>query len=298
RRTVNQLYDMIEETQRLAETTARAQDTRHTALMPGEYMEIYDADGNVSAYFSGSNDSGNLFEYEDGPEPNKPSTPELDSAMPGVITVSADGQDEHGEPAESNHGRVIIHLSHEEDFQVHEGTGLRGFTGPEGEVDVSVEPGEWYVALQWETLTGQLSEPSEQAFIEVERLVDSEDIQEALNEAQERLNEAKEEFEEGNALREQEIKNLNEVVLPALRESLDSKADQSALKELDDKLDNLEFPDLPGGIPTKEEVEAAAKAAEAAAKEHADLVAAGAKSEAVAEAEAKAQAAKEAAEQA
>src|SRR5699024_11771128 len=132
RRQVGQLFDMIEETQKLAETTARAQDTRRTALMPGETMQIMDADGNVAAYFGGSNPSGDLIEYAEGPEPNKPSTPELDSPMPGVITVVADGHDEYGEEAQGNHERVLIHLSHEEGFTPTEPTAQHSVFCPEG----------------------------------------------------------------------------------------------------------------------------------------------------------------------
>src|SRR5699024_7677188 len=233
----------------------------------GQGISFKDEFGNVIYHIGRDPDTGVVApEYIGGPDPARPEAPNVDIGGES-IKISMSGLDENEEPAPADLLRTLVYASLEAaEFEPGKDVYAGSIPDVDGTMTHRLPGGLWYIAVQWETRSGKLSEMSEAVEVEIPPLVDEEDIQEVLDEAEARLQEAREEFERMNQERKDAIDNINEVVLPALRESLDSKADQSALKELDDKLDNLEFPDLPGGIPTKEEVEAAAKAAEAAAK--------------------------------
>lgn len=95
---------------------------------------------------------------------------------------------------------------------------------------------------------------------------------------------------EDQAILDQTVADLGEA-----QADLALKADSSALAALAGVVDGLDIPDI-SGLASKAEMDAAAQAAEDAAKEHADLVAAGASADAIATAAADAQTKADAAE--
>lgn len=288
----------LEKLERKQREASRAPaDLRHSAIDGGQFVQK-NRDGHITYRIGEDPVTGvTAPEYLNGPIPKPPEVPHVDEGGE-TLKIQLSGLDENGNPAPNDFRRAEIHVSLEEDFEPDLST-LAGFiNNPNDSFTHRIPGGEWYIRAVWVTLSNKRSRPSEVAFADIEPLVSTDDIQEVLDEAQERLDEARADFEAGNDARKSEIEDLQNNVIPALEDALGSKADKSALEELDEKLDNFEFPELPDIIPDKDEVEALIDAAEQAAKEHADLVADGAKSDAIAEAEAKANAAKEAAEQA
>ena len=178
------------------EKVTRAQDNARTRLPESAKFELENSEGEVVARLGGS-DTGEVIEYVDGPTPNPPLL-EVDmiSAGPGQISVRSEGLDVYEEPAPKDFHVLRVHVSLDPLFEPSDATAQGRLSTPKGVAGVTVEPGMWYVGLEYETKSGKLSGLSEVFEIEVAPLVDADEIQEALDQAQERIDEAAAEAQE------------------------------------------------------------------------------------------------------
>jgi hypothetical protein len=176
-RVIGRLFDEIQATKKSVASVQRAQDTKHTVLLPGESIKQLGEDGRVVAEIGGND--GSVVKHVDGPTPNQPEQPEVE-VQDGQFTVIVDGYDVQGEPAPQDLVRTIVHYSREDGFTAYQGTSKGTISGASGQKVFGVSAGTWYVRVQWETLAGKLSEASEQVMVDVEPPVEQVDL-EAVN---------------------------------------------------------------------------------------------------------------------
>lgn len=172
-------------------SVSRGQDSLHTSVEAGAVFNVLDSEGNVTGRLSGDNPA--LVEYVDGPQPEQPEIPEV-VTQPGLINVIVEGQDVHGDEAPLDFKHVIVHMSREPDFEPYDGTAQGVIEQARGSKGFPVHPGTWFVAVQWETLSGKLSPVSEIVEADVDSLVDRDELQEHLDEVRTQLDEKLAEF--------------------------------------------------------------------------------------------------------
>lgn len=254
-------------------TAAAPADLRHSAIDGGQ--QIIRSKNGVVTYRIGEDPVTGITEPEflNGADPEKPEAPHVDVGGE-TVKVQLSGLDAEGEAAPRDFWRAEVHLSTQEDFTPDSGTFGTYIGDIKGSSTHRIPGGEWWVRIIWVTKSNKRSEPSDAVAVDVPPLVDTDDIEEVLDEAQQRIDDYRdnvagprfEQLETKQGEHEIAISDASSAITDA-QQALEDKADKSALGELEDKLDNFEFPD---DFPDLGDVEAAIEAAESNAKDHAD----------------------------
>ena len=165
----------------------RSQDTRLTTLRAGDGrgLQVVDENGAPVLQIGGdSSGGGDLIQHVGGPTPEPPSAPLLEAGA-STITVSV----HDAQPSDLRLCRV--HAGLVADFEVGTASILGTIPAGSNSVTIGVPAGEWFVRVQWLTLSGKESAPSDVASIEVEPLVDVGDIEATLATARAELDEVR-----------------------------------------------------------------------------------------------------------
>lgn len=133
----------------------------------------------------------NGFEHLDGPAPEQPEAPFVDTGGESV-KIQLSGLDAYGYPAQRNFKQAHIHVSHDDVFEPSRSTFAGYVAQADGSMTHRLPGGEWHVGVVWENMSGVLSPMSDATLADVEPLVDTDDIEEALDTAQERLDDYRE----------------------------------------------------------------------------------------------------------
>src|SRR5699024_10570674 len=166
-------------------------DLRFAAIDAGQGISFKDEFGNVIYHIGRDPDTGVVApEYIGGPDPARPEAPNVDIGGES-IKISMSGLDENEEPAPADLLRTLVYASLEAaEFEPGKDVYAGSIPDVDGTMTHRLPGGLWYIAVQWETRSGKLSEMSEAVEVEIPPLVDEEDIQEVLDEAEARLQEA------------------------------------------------------------------------------------------------------------
>lgn len=172
----------------LKATSRAPADLRHSAIDGGQTV-VKDANGNITYRIGVDPETGlTVPQYPSGPKPPKPDVPSVDLGGE-TVKVQLSGLDFFGDPAPEDLKATEVHLGREVDFEPSLATLATFVQDPMGSVSHRIYGGLWYVRIVWVTLSNQRSDPSDAVEADVEPLVNTDDIEEALGEAQERLDE-------------------------------------------------------------------------------------------------------------
>lgn len=219
KRQLSRLVRRVHDQQRQIEALARATPTRHTAIDSGPGLVVPGADG-TPAFQIGPDANGVVApQYSGGPKPATPSAPMVESGA-GVAIVSTDGMDVNGAPAPADHYRTVIYASLTPDFEPGPGNEVDSMLDPVGSKSIMLPPGLWHIRIVWVTLSHQVSDPSDDVSVDVDLVVDTTELEAAVDSAQGALD---------------ELKNVD---LPAMNGRLDT-----ATEDLD-TLANVTLPNL------------------------------------------------------
>lgn len=128
----------------------------------------------------------NGVEYLEGPDPEQPEAPFVDTGGE-TVKIQCSGLDSAGYPAQRNFRRAHIHVGQDEIFEPGPETFAGYLDAPDGSFTHRLPGGEWYVGVVWENMSGKLSPLSETVLADIPPLVNTEDIEEALEEAKTEL---------------------------------------------------------------------------------------------------------------
>lgn len=169
----------------------RSADLRHAAIDGGKGITVKD-DAGATVYALGTDPVTGVTapRYAPGPTPAQPSTPVVTGGT-AVLVVAMDGLDVDEAPAPDDLARVRVHATQDSDADLSAATVHGDTTDPRGSVTVHVPAGTWHVRVDWVTLSGQTSEPSEAVTVDVEPLVDTGDIDAVLAAAEARVDEVR-----------------------------------------------------------------------------------------------------------
>ena len=281
-----------------------AANLRHAAIDGGKGISLKDENGR-EVYRVGTDPVTGVTsaEFVGGYPPHRPEPPHVDVGGE-VVKIQHSGIDHEGIPAQKDFRRAEVHVAREESFEPSLATLAAYLEEANGSVTHRLPGGEWFVGVVWVTHSGLRSPMSETVLADIPPLVDAEDIADTLEEAEQIIADAVAEAQTQLDTLRDRLDNFEEYdpsdliaqINQVTEDLADARQEAAGLvADLADQVDGIKIPDVSGFI-TQAEVDAAATAAETAAKEHADLVAQGAEDNAIAEAEAKADAAREAAE--
>lgn len=161
----------------------RGQDAGRTTIHHGA-LQVADDQGNVTHRLGEKGLAPVL-----GPVPPRPAAPVLTAGAAQII-VSTDGDDEHGETAPADWAKTRVYVTTQPPLTIGPAHAKGTIAEVTGETTIGVHAGVWHVGIVWVTESGQESELSEVATVEVDAPVDTEEMRQEIDQAREELEDA------------------------------------------------------------------------------------------------------------